>query len=168
MAEEDQENVEQTPPKKKGKLLLIVSVLTVILVAGGGGAAWFLTSGSGDETEGEELVEETEALKDPVYFTLADNLVVNFQSRQGTRFLQVGVNLMTYDSGALDALEVHSPVLKSDLILLLSDQTEEQLLSREGKEQLRADALSSLRSAMTQLHGEPVIEALYFTSFVMQ
>ena len=59
-------------------------------------------------------------------------------------------------------------MLRSNLILLLSDQSQDTLLSREGKEALRAEALAEIQRVMTELGGRPVVEALYFTSFVMQ
>ena len=85
-----------------------------------------------------------------------------------SRFLRVGIELMTYDKEGVHALEKHAPVLRSNLILLLSDQSQDTLLSREGKEALRAEALAEIQRAMTELDGHPVVEALYFTSFVMQ
>lgn len=166
--EEDGAEVAEAPPKKKGKLILISSVAAIVLVGAGVAVPLYLSSQSDAEGEEEVQAEQEEARKEPIYYTLADNLVVNFQSRQGTRFLQVGINLMTYDASAVQALETHEPVLKAELILLLSDQTEETLLSRDGKEQLRAEALATLRSEMNKLHGDSVIEALHFTSFVMQ
>jgi len=75
---------------------------------------------------------------------------------------------MTYDETAVHALEKHAPVLRSDLILLLSDQSQETLLSREGKEALRAEALAEIQRAMKELSGDPTVESLYFTNFVMQ
>lgn len=151
---------------KKSRLPLILIVL-VVLGGGAGGGWYFLGTGSGEAGEAAVAAAE-EVHKDPVYFTLAENLVVNFQSPGGTRFLQVGIDLMTYDKDGVHALEQHAPVLKSNLILLLSDQSQENLLSREGKEQLRSDALGEVRAAMTRLHGSPIVESLYFTSFVMQ
>ena len=162
---EEATEAESSPPKKKGKLMLMLLLLVVL--GGGGAGGWYLLAGSG-ETEGEAEVATEDAHGDPIYFTLAENLVVNFRSPGGTRFLQVGIDLMTYDEDGRHALEQHAPVLKSELILLLSDQTQETLLSREGKETLREEALTEVRGTMRKLHGSPVVESLYFTSFVMQ
>jgi flagellar FliL protein len=163
-----EETPEQAEPakKKKGKLPLVLTLL--VLLGGGGAGGWYFFAGQTGVEVGDAAAETQETRADAVYFTLAENLVVNFQSPGGTRFLQVGVDLMTYDADGVHALEQHTPVLKSNLILLLSDQTQEKLSSREGKEQLRADALSEVRAAMKKLHGSPIAESLYFTSFVMQ
>ena len=164
--ENETENEAAAPaPKKRGWLL--ISLIALVLLGGGGGAAWFFVLGpKGDGAETADAEHETHG--EPVYFTLAENLVVNFRSPGGTRFLQVGIDLMTYDADAVHALEKHAPVLRSDLILLLSDQSQETLLSREGKEALREEALAEVRRVMTELNGKPAVESLYFTSFVMQ
>ena len=169
MAEEDAKTQEtEAQPAKKSRLPMLLVALVVL--GGGGAAGWFFFLAPDDEAAVESSTESARAEShgDPIYFTLADNLVVNFRSPGGTRFLQVGIDLMTYDEEGLHALEKHAPVLRSNLILLLSDQSQETLLSREGKEKLREEALAEVRQAMEELHGGHVAEALYFTSFVMQ
>jgi flagellar FliL protein len=153
-------------PRKKGRAFVIV-LIAAIALGGAGGAGWFFFLRAPVAKTTELAAAET-AHADPIYFTLAENLVVNFRSPGGTRFLQVGIELMTYDEEGVQTLERHAPVLRSELILLLSDQSQETLLSREGKEALRTEALGEVRRAMSELAGHPVVEALYFTSFVMQ
>jgi flagellar FliL protein len=157
---------EAAPAKKKSKLPLILALLVV--VGGGGAGGWFFLSAPSGEAEEAAAEEQHEEHKEPFYFTLADNLVVNFRAGSGARYLQVGIDLMTYDKDGAHTLEQHAPVLKSNLILLLSDQSQDSLLSREGKEALRTAALQEVRQTMTKLHGSPVVESIYFTSFVMQ
>jgi len=154
------------PPKKKGGGL-VIALIAVIVLGGAGGAGWFffLRAPAGETVE---LAAAEDIHAEPVYFTLAENLVVNFQSPGGTRFLQVGIDVMTYDEESAHTIEKHAPVLRSNLILLLSDQSQETLLSREGKEALRAQALAEVQRAMAELDDHVVVEALYFTSFVMQ
>ena len=163
----DPESAAAAPaPKKKGGGL-IITLLAVIVLVGAGAVGWlFFLRAPAEETTQVAAAETAHA--DPIYFTLAENLVVNFRSPGGTRFLQVGIELMTYDKEGVHTLEKHAPVLRSNLILLLSDQSQDTLLSREGKEALRAEALAEIQRAMTELDGHPVVEALYFTSFVMQ
>jgi flagellar FliL protein len=166
MADEKSKSEEAAPKAKKSPLLLILSA--VIVLGGAGAAGWYFLLAPKAESTGEGEAHETGKHGDPLYFTLADNLVVNFRSPGGTRFLQVGIDLMTFDEDGLHALEKHAPVLRSGLILLLSDQSQETLLSREGKEALREEALAEIQHEMEELHGSAVVESLYFTSFVMQ
>jgi flagellar FliL protein len=60
-------------------------------------------------------------------------------------------------------------VVKNDLLLLFGGQKYEELATREGKEKLRADALEAVRGIVGKAGGKAAtVEALYFTSFVMQ
>lgn len=150
-------------PKRKGKLWLLAAIVVAAL---GGAGAWRLGllpfPAEGDETSAESHPA-------PVYFTLDENLVVNFRGASGgVRYLQVGIELTTLDATAVAALKLHAPVLRNNLIMLLSDQSQEDLTDREGKEALRRAALEESRSTMEKLHGSAVIDSLYFTTFVMQ
>ncbi len=59
--------------------------------------------------------------------------------------------------------------MRNDLLLLFGNQKYAQLATREGKEALRSQALDDLRKVIGQAGGHPEqVEAVYFTSFVMQ
>jgi flagellar FliL protein len=60
------------------------------------------------------------------------------------------------------------PVIRNNLVMLFSSQTRQSIATREGKEQIRADAQAEVQKILQDRTGQPVIEALYFTSFVMQ
>jgi flagellar FliL protein len=63
----------------------------------------------------------------------------------------------------------NDPVVRNDLLLLLGNQHYETIATREGKEKLRAQALGAVRKVVTNAGGKAdKIEAVYFTSFVMQ
>ncbi|MFC1750695.1 flagellar basal body-associated FliL family protein, partial [Pseudomonadota bacterium] len=47
-------------------------------------------------------------------------------------------------------------------------QTYGDLVSREGKDKLRAETLAEIEGALTKYHGKGGIEEVYFTSFVIQ
>lgn len=161
------ENEAQTPPapqtKRGGRAWIVIAA--ALLVAGGGlGAAW--TQGWPPFAAAAEAEQAVEA--PPLYYTLDPNLIVNFEGGGRVRYLQLGIELMTHDEKALDALALHSPVLRNNLIMLLSDQSYETLMTREGKQSLQRDALAEVRDVMQQRYGDPAVETLYFTSFVMQ
>jgi flagellar FliL protein len=85
------------------------------------------------------------------------------------RFLQIAVQVMTRDPATLELLKNNDPVVRNDLLLLFGNQKYAQLATREGKEALRNQALDDLRKVITQAGGHAErLEAVYFTSFVMQ
>ncbi len=150
-----------TGGRKSGRLLLWM-LLIVLLTGGGAGAAWHFGY-LGERSETETVRERA-----PIYFTLDDNLVVNFQSPGRARYLQVGIELMTREAAAIDVLQRHAPVVRNNLIMLMSEQSFETLASREGKEALQQAALEEVQRVVTEFHGSPAVESLYFTGFLMQ
>lgn len=160
-----QQDATSTAPQRARRWPLFAA-LFVVLAAGGGGAAWYFGVAA---PEGErEHSEVTAPRGEPIYYTLESNLVVNFRNPGRVRYLQVGIELMTRDRRAVEAVKQHSPVLRNNLVMLLSDQTFESLDGREGKERLRLEALEEVQKLMEALYGSPAIESLYFTTFVMQ
>lgn len=161
------ESAEAAPAaKKKSKLPLIVAAAVVVL-AGGGGGAWFFM-GKGKEGEGEKEAEKAVVLP-AVYVPFEPPFVVNFDSGGKARFLQVAIEVMTRDPHVAEELELHKPVIRNDVLLLLSNQEYETLSSREGKEKLQHEALEAIRHVIETNGGHAeAVESVLFTSFVMQ
>ena len=94
--------------------------------------------------------------------------MVNFRDDQAVRYLQVGVTLMSHDQGALDSAREAQPVIRNQLLMLFSGQNYQTLIDAAGKQKLQAQALSAVQKIVQDRTGKPGVEALYFTSFVMQ
>jgi flagellar FliL protein len=157
---------EDAAPKGKGKTLLIVIVLAVLLLAGGGVGAWFAFAPHGKQ-------KPAEARKEPqapaLYVALDPPFVVNFEAEQQVRFLQVTAQLMTRDPATVEILKSSDPVVRNDLLLLFGNQKYTVISTREGKESLRTQTLAAVRKIVAAAGGKPEkVEAVYFTSFVMQ
>lgn len=163
MSDENSKSEPSQTTGRSGRGWMPIAAAVVLL--GGGAAAWQFGLIGRAPIPAEGSVEQP---KEPIYYTLDENLVVNFRGTSGPRYLQVGVELMTYDAKAVAALETHAPVIRNNLIMLLGDQSAEDLQSRDGKEALRSAALAEVQSSMETLHGSAGVESLYFTTFVMQ
>ena len=158
---------EEAAPKGKGKSLLIVIVLAVVLLAGGGVGAWFAFAPHGKDKKHTEVKKEPPA--PALYIALDPPFVVNFEAEQQVRFLQVTAQLMTRDPATVELLKANDPVVRNDLLLLFGNQKYSVISSREGKEALRAQTLTAVRKIVANAGGKPEkLEAVYFTSFVMQ
>ncbi|HXY97908.1 MAG TPA: flagellar basal body-associated FliL family protein [Steroidobacteraceae bacterium] len=158
--------------KGRGKLLLIIVILTAIVLLGAGvGAAWWLTSGKHPAAAAakEPQAAPPPPAGPPLFLALDPPFVVNFDAEQAVRFLQIAVQLETRDPATVELLKTNDPVVRNDLLLLFANQKYTQLSTREGKEALRTQALESVRKVLGQAGGHPErLEAVYFTSFVMQ
>jgi len=153
-------------PKKSSKTLIIVLIAAIVLLAGGGVGAFFaFGSHSGKKTA--EVKKEPVA--PPQYIALDPPFVVNFESDQQVRFLQVTVQLMTRDLATVELLKANDPVVRNDLLMLFGGQKYTVISTREGKESLRQQTLTAVRKVVGTSGGKPEkVEAVYFTSFVMQ
>jgi flagellar FliL protein len=103
-----------------------------------------------------------------LYLPLDPAFVVNFRDDDSLRFLQVGITLMAHDQAAIDTAKAAEPVLRDAMVSLLSSQDYTVIGSAAGRQKLQAQALVAARKVVQARLGRPGIDALYFTSFVMQ
>jgi flagellar protein FliL len=151
--------------KGKGKLLLIVGAV-VVLVAGGAGGYMFMRGGH--PKSAEQAAEDKAKAKPALYLQLDPAFVVNFQDDTALRFLQVGVNVMSHDPEAIAAVKEADPEIRNALLMLFSAQDVKTLSDVKGKQKLQASALAEVQRVLKEKIGRPGIDAVYFTSFIMQ
>ena len=151
-----------------GSRLIATFVVALLAAALAGGGVYWLTTKSADATA--MPVGRGKALQGPpIYLEFDPPFVVNFEAKGTMRFLQVTIKAMTRDPYTAQLIEQHDPVIRNDLLMLLSSQTYETLSSREGKEKLRAEALQVVANVVDAEGGNGAnVEQLFFTSFVMQ
>jgi len=110
---------------------------------------------------------EEAAAKAEIYFAIDPPLVVNFEDGSAVRFLQITMEAMSKDQKAIDSVQKNVPLIRNNLLLIMSNRDYQSLMSREGKEKLRQEALTEVQ-AVQKKDGSPPIEDLLFTSFVVQ
>jgi flagellar FliL protein len=111
---------------------------------------------------------EGAAPKGPALFYAIDPpMVVNFEDGSVVRFLQITMEIMAHDQNAIDSVQKNIPLIRNNLLLLMSNRNYKTMMSREGKEQLRQEALAEIRSVQKQA-GSPDVDDLLFTTFVVQ
>lgn len=131
-------------PKPKGKKGLILGLVAVLLLAVAG-AAWLLLARGGADEEEEAGAPPPAAhagkpAAPPTYLPL-EAMVVNLADAGGEKFAQVGVTLELMDQETSDKVKAHLPSIRSAVLLLVSQRTSEELLTREGKDKLARDIL---------------------------
>jgi flagellar protein FliL len=160
---------EGAPAKKKPWLM--IAIIAVVVLGGAGGGAWFMLGGKSDPKKAHAATEKAaaEPKAPPIYIALDPPFVVNFEAEQLVRFLQVTVQVMSRDPATVELVKANDPVVRNDLLLLLGNQHYETISTRDGKEKLREQALTTVRTVVTNAGGKAEqVEAVYFTSFVMQ
>lgn len=153
------------------KRLLLYIVIGVIAIGGFSSGAWLVFGGKHD-AKGKDKAHtaKEEAPKGPpIYVALDPPFVVNFETDELVRFLQITAQIMSRDPATAELIKANDPVVRNDLLLLMGNQQYKTVATREGKEKLRADALDTVRHVVAAAGGKPEhVEAVYFTSFVMQ
>lgn len=177
MATDDDDTPENAapaaPPARKGVGMGALLAVVILSIGASAGLSWFLVHSAVAELKPAEEVEEAEAEpeipKEPAnYIALDPAFVVNLDDEQASRFLQVQIEVMTRNKDAVEKVPQHLPRIRSALLLLLGQQTVSDLQSREGKEKLQAQVLDEINAILAAETGEGDIEAVYFTSFVIQ
>ena len=102
------------------------------------------------------------------FIPLNPPIIVNIMDGELIRHMQVIIEIKLTDSGKADKIDLHKGPIRHELILLLSSQDSARISTSQGKEQLRKDALAAAQNVLQELEGEPIIEALYFTNFIIQ
>lgn len=132
----------QAKPAGKKKLVLIGAIVAVLVV--GAAAAWFLLA-RGHGAEGEEGApapqHKAAAPKGPPTFLPIENMVVNLADPGGDRFAQLGLTLELADSKTAEQVKQFLPAIRSAILVLVSQRTSDELLTKEGKEKLAQDIL---------------------------
>jgi flagellar FliL protein len=158
------------PAKKSKKLFYIFTVL--ILAAAGAGGFWYFTQGgaAGHDAHGKTAADAAQAKgKAPaLYLPLQPAFVVNLEDTEALRYLQVDLEIMARNPKAIEDAKTHMPRIRNSLLLLFGQQHAFDLSSRQGKETLQAKALAEIRRVLQEETGSPGIEAVYFSSFVIQ
>ncbi|WP_300653628.1 flagellar basal body-associated FliL family protein [Hydrogenophaga sp.] len=140
-------------PKKKSKKLLFIIIGVVVLALIGAGAALFIMKKNAAAADDEFADEEPAAhvAKDPKtapVFMPLENMVVNLADPGGTRFIQLGLTLQLQDAKTETDVKTYMPSIRSDILLLISQRTADEMLQVQGKEKLAKDIITAISKEM--------------------
>ncbi|WP_263139293.1 flagellar basal body-associated protein FliL [Pseudomonas sp. RIT-PI-AD] len=175
MAKKSEETPGEEKPAGKSKLKLIIMIVVALLlvVSLSVGGTWFFVSKSNKAAEANKdeakSAEGAPAGKQvALYEPMAPAFVVNFNQNGRQRYMQVSLSLMGRDKGEMDALKVHMPQLRNEMVMLFSSQDFDNLASPVGKEMLRQQATAKVQELAKKETGKLTVEQVLFTNFVLQ
>lgn len=104
------------------------------------------------------------------YVPLQPSFVTNFGDGVDGRlqYVKADVSLRVSSADAASAVRYHLPALRNAVVLLLSRQDASTVSTGSGREAIRAEALAELRAILEAEEGEPYIEDVLFTNFLVQ
>ncbi|MDO7596547.1 MAG: flagellar basal body-associated FliL family protein [Pseudomonadota bacterium] len=114
--------------------------------------------------------EDTPANTKAIYYAIEEPFTINFlnQSEQKARYLQIKVTLMAHNQEIIDSAASNLPMLQDALRTLFSAQTSENVNSVEGRKRLQTASLDTVKTILEEETGRDNLDAVYFTSFVLQ
>jgi len=200
MAKEDELelDVKAVKPAGKGKVIMLFAAIMLLTTGSVIGVLYFtgmLGSSSDDSANVQEKHDTGKDKKELVikpafYLNLQPAFVVNFEDQTHATYLQVEMQVMARSKDLLDLVTVHMPLIRNNILLILSAQKFEQVKTRAGKAQLQKTVLEAIQKvvsdAMSAQHPASKdkdkdkdkkkdtnvkvanVEQVYFTSFIMQ
>ncbi|MDM7944191.1 MAG: flagellar basal body-associated FliL family protein [Hydrogenophaga sp.] len=139
-------------PKKKSKKLLFIIIGVVVLALIGAAAALFIlkkNTAEDDEYADDEAVAQV--AKDPKNaptFLPLENMVVNLADPGGSRFIQLGLTLQLQDAKTEADVKTYMPNIRSEILLLISQRTADEMLQVQGKGKLANDIIAAISKEM--------------------
>jgi flagellar FliL protein len=173
MAENEKTQETGEEQKKKPILLFIIIGLLVLLLAVAGGAFFFLYSAPSDEKIAEEIAQEEAQEPKPqekkseaeIGVTVPlKPFVVNLADPKARHFLKATIVLEVDSDKTKEEVDKLLPRIRNDIIMLLSSQTLEDVISIEGKVRLR----DGIAARIGRIIGSEKLLNVYFDTFVVQ
>ena len=192
----DEENEE--PKKRGGLIKIIAMALGGLLLVGAGVGAGYVLFGSQPPSPSEEIEDiidkkmaEAEAEKmaaeeagpdgaskvakeKPLietfvttYFEFPGTFTTNLKNSR--KFLQLGLGVSTqYDESVMANVEAHQLALRSEILAVMSEFTEDDIQGKAGRDSLARALADGINEKLLLLEDFGGIEEVHFTSFVLQ
>lgn len=156
---------EEEPAKSKKPLIMMIVAVLVAIGASVGGTLYFVQSSEADQVV---VDEEPEVAPKAVYHSMRPPFVVNFIAENKSRYLQADITLMSRNTSVIEAIIEHAPLVRSQILQYLADQTFTELRTDEGKEKTRVDLKDLLNEQLLEAAQVSGVESVLLTNFVLQ
>lgn len=167
MAKSEAAAVKDPATKSKLKMIILIVVGLLLAIGVSVGATWYFMHNA--QSKPAPVAEAAPVGKQPAIFEpMAPAFVANYTQNGRQRYMQVSITLMGRNQADLEALRVHMPLIRNNLVMLFSGQNFDTLATPVGQEMLRQKATASVQEVAQKELGKVVIEQLLFTNFVLQ
>lgn len=112
--------------------------------------------------------QDKPATRATTYIPLAPPFVVNYGGVGRLKYLKAEISVRVDDVQTANAVRHHMPLIRNNLVMLFSRQTEEDVRTQEGKERLRQTALAEINALITAEDGKSAVVDLFFNNLIIQ
>ena len=190
MAKEEAHDGSTAAAPKKSKKMLIIIIAVLVLVLGGGAGGFMMmqsnkakaelekkkeasADGEHDEDEGQHTEHKADDKHPPVFVQL-DKFVINLMESPNdkTGVAQIEMQVLVEDAHVGEVMKNYMPIIRNNVLLLLTSKTFEELASSEGKLKLQEEILDAIRKPMPvrKDKGKDTgrgLTSVHFTTFIM-
>ncbi len=180
--EQNADGTQAAPAKKKSKKMLLI--VLVLLLAGGGGGFYFwrvraassalAAKEAADKKAGKSAEdkhakpEDAEGGDEEVTQVIElQPFIVNLADANESRYLRMSISLGVAEeegSGEAKVDPLFTTKIRNAILATISTRTSDQILTVEGKAELRKEMLSAARGAASK----PEVLTIYITDFIIQ
>lgn len=166
------ETKDQVPEVKgsgnKLKWTLLILILLLVLGAGAGAAYYFIIYKTANNTSESDDAVSAVTTRAPLIYHDLQPFTANIVTPGPVRFLRVAMTIVTPDQKVVDAIEKHMPMIRNDLLSLLSSQEFAAMNTPEGKDALRETLRETISGVLIRAGAPAGVTEVLFTDFVMQ
>ncbi|MBC7001139.1 flagellar basal body-associated protein FliL [Photobacterium sp. BZF1] len=103
------------------------------------------------------------------YYTLAPDITTNYVT-QGKKigYLRLQVDLMVADPSLIPEVEHHAPLIRDAIISIIGQQSEAQVKSLAGREEIRQACLNKVNELLLIETNKRLLTELLFTKYLYQ
>lgn len=104
------------------------------------------------------------------YVEFDEHFVVNVgdPTKAKLSYVRANVSLKVMDDAAAGRVSNHKPFIRDVIVRQLVRQQPEEIRTVEGKDKLRKSILESIQEFLKEEEGEPLLEEVMFTEFLIQ
>ncbi len=164
--ETDQESGQENAGNGKKNIIMFSIALVVAIGASVGGTMFFL----GGTEEAPEAAAPTNLSKPEtaIYHNMRPPYVINYLTGAKPRYLQAEFTVMARDEDTIEAIILHMPLIRSQIVGFLTEQNFLELQTHEGKESVRMGMLDLVNNILRSYEVKHGIESVLITNFVLQ
>jgi flagellar FliL protein len=161
--------------KSSKKMIIIISIIVLLLGAAAGGYFFFMNrpadaeqNAEDQKRDKEEATKAEEVVEPEVYYDLIDPLMVNFPPESSAKIIKISVSVLVKSESDVEALKKHEPMIRNNLLMLISSVGADKARTIEGKKELQAKMLNEIGNVMEKMTKKNPVKDVFFTEFVMQ
>ena len=165
------------PAKKKSRKLILIALILILLAGGGGGFYYWRVRAASKALAAKESAGQKDSDKHGKTGT-ADGgdagvtqvielqpFIVNLADKNESRYLRMSISLgVAEGDGVSKADPLFTTKIRNAILATISTRTSEQILTVEGKAELRKEMLIAARAAASA----PEVLTIYITDFIIQ